>query len=95
MPTAGSLLPPLDAGDGETRVRVLVVEDEQSVAEALAFLLRVEGFVVEGATTGPLALRLFEQFVPDLVLLDLMLPGLDGLAVARGLRQRSTVPMRT
>lgn len=72
---------------------MLVVEDEQSVAEPLAFLLRLDGYVVHWAPTGPLALSLFDATAPDLVLLDLMLPGLDGLDVCRELRSRSRVPI--
>lgn len=75
------------------RLSVLVVEEEQPVSEALAHVLQVEGFTVEWATTGPLALRMFDKVRPDLVLLDLMLPGLDGIAVCRAIRRRSTVPI--
>jgi two-component system response regulator RegX3 len=73
--------------------RVLVVEDEESFSEALSFVLRREGFEVSTAATGPDALAEFERGGPDLVLLDLMLPGLSGTEVCRTLRQRSTVPI--
>lgn len=92
MPAVGSPPPPAQPVGGRS-IRVLVVEDEQSVVEALAYLLRLEGLIVEWATTGPLALRLFDAFHPDLVLLDLMLPGLDGLEVCCQLRRRSDVPI--
>lgn len=75
------------------RLTALLVEDEQSVSEAIAFLLQRDGFRVEWATTGPLAVRLFGQLSPDLVLLDLMLPGLDGLDVCRRIRATSAVPV--
>ena len=73
--------------------RVLVVEDEESFSEALAFMLRKEGFEVGVAGTGPDAVTLFDQSGADVVLLDLMLPGMSGTEVCRALRQRSHVPI--
>jgi len=67
---------------------ILVVEDEVSIAEAVATRLRSEGFKVELAFDGPAGIALAEQLQPDLVVLDLMLPGLDGLTVLRRLRQQ-------
>ena len=72
---------------------VLVVEDEQSYREALSYMLDKEGFTVSTAATGPDALELFERDGADIVLLDLMLPGLSGTEVCRRLRQMSTVPV--
>ncbi|MYV97938.1 response regulator transcription factor [Streptomyces sp. SID3343] len=73
--------------------RVLVVEDEESFSDALSYMLRKEGFEVAVAATGPEALELFDQGGADLVLLDLMLPGLPGTEVFRGLRAKSNVPV--
>ena len=73
--------------------RVLVVEDEQSFREALAYLLEREGFEVETAETGPAAIEGYERRGADLVLLDLMLPGLSGTEVFRSLRSHSNVPV--
>jgi two-component system response regulator RegX3 len=73
--------------------RVLVVEDEESFSDALAYMLRKEGFEVAVADTGPDALDQFDRSGADLVLLDLMLPGLPGTEVCRALRQRSNVPV--
>lgn len=73
--------------------RVLVVEDEESISEALAFLLRKEGFDVHVAADGQQALELFDRDGAEMVLLDLMLPGLSGTEVCRELRQRSNVPI--
>lgn len=73
--------------------RLLVVEDEESIADPLAYMLVKEGFEVEVATTGPDALVAFDRHGADLVLLDLMLPGLSGTEVCRALRSRSTVPV--
>ncbi|WP_030175083.1 response regulator transcription factor [Spirillospora albida] len=73
--------------------RVLVVEDEESFSDALSYTLRKEGFEVAVAATGPDALDIFERNGADLVLLDLMLPGLPGTEVCRELRARSSVPV--
>src|SRR3954469_7317472 len=73
--------------------RVLVVEDEESFSDALSYMLRREGFEVAVAGTGPDALSEFDRVGPDLVLLDLMLPGMSGTEVCRALRQRSNVPV--
>ncbi len=73
--------------------RVLVVEDEESFSDALSYMLRKEGFEVAVAATGPDAIAEFDRSGADLVLLDLMLPGLPGTEVCRLLRQRSTVPV--
>jgi two-component system, OmpR family, response regulator RegX3 len=73
--------------------RVLVVEDEDSFSDALSYMLRKEGFEVAVAISGPDALETFERNGADLVLLDLMLPGLPGTEVCRELRSRSNVPV--
>ena len=73
--------------------RVLVVEDEESFSDALSYMLRREGYEVEIAATGPDALTAFDRAGADLVLLDLMLPGLPGTEVCRELRNRSKVPI--
>lgn len=73
--------------------RVLIVEDEESLADPLAFLLRKEGFEATVATDGPAALAEFDRSGADIVLLDLMLPGMSGTDVCRQLRARSGVPV--
>ena len=73
--------------------RVLVVEDEESFSDALSFMLRKEGFEVGVAADGPAALEAFDRQGADLVLLDLMLPGLSGTEVCRALRATSNVPI--
>jgi two-component system response regulator RegX3 len=72
---------------------VLVVEDEESYSDPLAYLLRKEGFDVAVAETGPDALTRFERHGADIVLLDLMLPGLPGTEVFRRIRATSNVPV--
>lgn len=73
--------------------RILVVEDEETLAEAISFLLSKEGFEVEIAEDGPAAVAAFEKNGADLILLDLMLPGLSGTEVCRQVRAKSSVPI--
>lgn len=73
--------------------RVLVVEDEQSLREPLVYLLQKEGFDVVEAADGNAALDVFRSSGADLILLDLMLPGMSGNEVCRTIRQTSTVPI--
>jgi two-component system response regulator RegX3 len=80
-------------GGGASMTRVLIVEDEESFADPLAFLLRKEGFTAAVASTGQQALEEFDRNGADIVLLDLMLPGMSGTDVCKALRQRSTVPV--
>ncbi len=73
--------------------RILLIEDDQSIAEPLIFGLEKEGFVVVHALDGQEGLRLARSLSPDVVLLDVMLPGMDGYEICRRLRQESTVPV--
>ena len=73
--------------------RILIVEDEPSLSDPLSFLLRREGYDTEIAADGREALAAFDREGADLVLLDLMLPGLPGTEVCRELRTRSSVPI--
>jgi two-component system, OmpR family, response regulator RegX3 len=73
--------------------RILVVEDEESFSDPLSYLLRKEGYEVAVAGTGGDALEDFDRNGADLVLLDLMLPGVPGTEVCRQLRARSSVPV--
>lgn len=73
--------------------RILVVEDETRIAEILERYLRAEGFATERAGSGKRALELWRAFQPDLILLDLMLPEMSGLEVARTIRAKSDVPI--
>jgi DNA-binding response OmpR family regulator len=79
------------AGQAERQVRALVVDDEETILEFLGMGLGYEGFTVETATDGPAALAAADRFRPDVVLLDVMLPGLDGVEVCRRLRARGDV----
>src|SRR5215471_19328917 len=72
---------------------VLIVEDEESLADPLAFLLRKEGFEATVVADGPSALAEFDRSGADIVLLDLMLPGMTGTDVCKQLRARSSVPV--
>ncbi|MDS2173772.1 MULTISPECIES: response regulator transcription factor [unclassified Nesterenkonia] len=73
--------------------RILIVEDETSFSEALSYTLQKEGYDVSVADDGLQAVELFDKESPDLVLLDLMLPGQPGTEVCRQIRQRSNVPV--
>lgn len=92
LPLAGQpALEPAAAQDGEAPigpVRVLVVDDNHDAADTLEMLLRVLGAEVRVARDGPQALEAFAPFDPDLVLLDIGMPGMDGYQVARALRGR-------
>ena len=79
--------------NGEQRGRILVVDDDASLAEMLAIVLRKEGFETEVCGRGDEALAAFRAQRPDLVLLDLMLPGLDGIEVCKQIRAESGVPI--
>jgi DNA-binding response OmpR family regulator len=73
--------------------RILVVEDERAIAEAVAARLRAEGFAVEIAADGPGAVAAARRSRPDLVVLDIMLPGFDGLEVCRRIQVERPVPV--
>jgi len=73
--------------------RVLIVEDEPDLADPLAYLLRREGYDVEVAEDGPAAIAAFQERGADIVLLDLMLPGMPGTEVCRQIRAGSSVPI--
>jgi two-component system response regulator MtrA len=78
---------------GNGRGRVLVVDDDPSLAEMLTIVLRGEGFDPLVCNTGDQALSAFRRHQPDIVLLDLMLPGMDGVDVCKALRAESGVPI--
>jgi DNA-binding response OmpR family regulator len=73
--------------------RILIVDDEPPVREVVGQYLQLEGYTVMQAADGLEALRLAEAYPPDLIILDLMLPGIDGLDVCRHLRTKSAVPI--
>lgn len=73
--------------------RILVVEDEPSLAEVVSLYLKRAGFQVQVASDGRQAMNILEKQIPDFVILDLMLPEIDGLSLTRWLRDRSDVPI--
>ena len=73
--------------------RILVVDDDPAIAEMIGIVLRGEDFEPSYAADGPTALVRFQEEPPDLVLLDLMLPGIDGIEVCRRIRAESGVPI--
>ena len=80
-------------GTTTAAARILVVEDEPLINQAVTDRLRAEGFAVEQAHDGPGAVAAFEEHAPDLVVLDLMLPGFDGLEVCRRIQATRPVPV--
>src|SRR6187402_2373563 len=76
-----------------TAQKVLVVEDERTIAEAVAARLRAEGFEVEIAGDGPGAVEAARRILPDAIVLDVMLPGFDGLEVCRRIQAERGVPV--
>jgi DNA-binding response OmpR family regulator len=74
-------------------IRILVVEDEASIAEVVSLYLKRAGFSVQIAPDGRQAIAIFQKQEPDFVILDLMLPQMDGLSLTRWLRDRSNVPI--
>lgn len=76
-----------------TQRRVLVVDDERTLAESIAARLRAEGYEVRTASDGPSAVAACEDYDPDLVVLDVMLPGFDGLEVCRRIQASRAVPV--
>jgi DNA-binding response OmpR family regulator len=79
--------------EGEPTTTIVIVEDERAIADALAVRLRAEGFAVEVAHDGPRGVELCAQLEPDLVVLDVMLPGLDGHEVCRRIQRERAVPV--
>ncbi len=75
------------------KIKVLVVEDEPSIAEVVGLYLQRAGYQVHTTADGKAAMSLLEKEIPDLVILDLMLPEMDGLSLTRWLRERSDVPI--
>jgi DNA-binding response OmpR family regulator len=72
---------------------ILIVEDEPSIAEVVSLYLKRAGYQVTSIKDGKTALKTLEQHMPDLLILDLMLPGIDGLAITRWVRDQSDLPI--
>jgi len=84
---------PIAVRTDSDRPLVLVVDDEPALRDAIAYSLKREGWGVALATDGPEALQLNGQLRPDVIVLDVMLPGLDGIQVCRIIREKSDVPV--
>lgn len=76
-----------------TDTKILVVEDEPSLAEVVSLYLKRAGYQVQVASNGKQAMTILEKQIPDFVILDIMLPEIDGLSLTRWLRDRSNVPI--
>ncbi|NMC12115.1 MAG: response regulator transcription factor [Chloroflexi bacterium] len=73
--------------------RIMLVDDEPLITDSLTYSLQREGFEVKSIGDGSIALQTIEEFQPDLVVLDIMLPGMSGLEICRRLRAQSTIPV--
>lgn len=73
--------------------RILIVDDDPSIGEVLELFLRAEGYDTRVALSGPAAITTFDEYQPHLVLLDLNLPGMDGISVCRTIREYSGTPI--
>jgi DNA-binding response OmpR family regulator len=73
--------------------KILIVEDEPALQETLAYTLSRQGYIIESAYDGQEALKISRRIIPDLIILDLMLPVIDGFEVCRILRQETNVPI--
>jgi len=73
--------------------RIMIIDDEPLITDSLTYSLRREGFEVSSIGDGTIALRAIEEYQPDLVVLDVLLPGISGLEICRRLRQQSSVPV--
>jgi len=80
-------------GEPVTERKILVVDDERTIAEAVAARLRAEGFAVQIAGDGPAAVEAARRDPPDAIVLDVMLPGFDGLEVCRRIQAERAVPV--
>lgn len=74
-------------------LKILVVDDDPAISEMLSIVLESEGFNTVAVTDGAVAVETFQREQPDLVLLDLMLPGMNGIDICRAIRQESSVPI--
>ena len=91
--------PPTTVADalpqGRRGIRLLVVDDNQDAAESFTILLRAQGHDARAAFSGPAALEMIKDFAPEIVFLDIGMPGMDGYEVARRLRQQTAAPKMT
>jgi YD repeat-containing protein len=77
----------------EQGMRILIVDDDPPSVKMIGFLLREEGYTVLTANSGPEALQMLQEEMPDLVILDVMMPGMDGLEVCRRIRRSTDLPI--
>ena len=77
----------------ENKQKIMIVDDDKNIAQLIRLLLEKQGYAVTTCENGSEALRLFESIKPDLLILDIMLPGMDGWEVCRSVRQQSATPI--
>ncbi|MCL2165209.1 MAG: response regulator transcription factor [Oscillospiraceae bacterium] len=78
---------------GSDKIRVLVVDDDLNICELIRLYLEKDGYEVKTVTRGDKAVSEFSSFAPSMVILDIMLPGMDGWQVCREIRQKSNIPI--
>ena len=78
----------VDISKKESKKRILVVDDDEKIRKMLGFLLTAKGFAVESASSGKSAIAVMEQSMPNLVILDLMMPQMDGFEVCEAMHAR-------
>ena len=83
----------MTSASGTRRAKVLIVEDDPNISDIVRLYLEKEGYLVEQAADGVSGLSLFDKEPPDLVVLDVMLPGMDGWEVCRSVRERGRIPV--
>lgn len=89
----GGITPPCSCLKGIIMTDILIVEDNKELADLLCDFLRAENYTVSAADTGERALSLYERYGAKLIVLDVMLPGMDGFAVCRRIREESDTPI--
>lgn len=84
----------MERGDSvETKSKILIVDDDENITELIALYLEKEGYTTRSVNNGSDAIHVFNAFMPNLVILDLMLPGRDGFDVCKDIRQVSNIPI--
>jgi len=78
---------------GSVRSKILIIDDDREMTELLKIVLEPQSFIVETANTGKEGIELLKQFDPDVVVMDLLMPGMDGFEMCREIRKFSNVPI--
>src|SRR5829696_3765451 len=93
MESTSATAPPAVGRTNASTATILMVDDDPQLRVMLGYALRQEGFQVEEASTGEDALEMLKQQEPEIILLDVLMPGIGGVETCRRIRERSTVPI--